>query len=126
MDSRWNLSSSVLIGDGNDRQKFQRESKPSKFMKQYYVYIITNKPRGTLYIGVTDDITRRIYEHKNKLLDGFSKKYSLDKLVYCESCNNINDAIHREKILKKWERVWKIELIEQQNPKWEDLYKSIL
>ncbi|GHT49455.1 nuclease [Endomicrobiia bacterium] len=92
--------------------------------KQYYVYVITNKPRGTLYIGVTSNIARRIYEHKNKMIDGFSKKYSLYKLVYCESCNDVNAAIKREKMLKKWNRIWKIELIEKINPNWNDLYKN--
>jgi len=95
-----------------------------KMNKQYYVYIITNKPRGTLYIGVTDNIARRMQEHKNKMIDGFSKKYSLDKLVYCENYTDINDAIIREKMLKEWKRIWKIELIEQSNPKWEDLVEK--
>jgi len=84
------------------------------------VYIITNKPRGTLYIGVTDDIVRRMQEHKNKMIDGFSKKYSLDKLVYYESYSEVNEAIHREKMLKEWKRIWKIELIERSNPNWDD------
>ena len=92
--------------------------------KRYYVYIITNNPRGTLYIGVTDDIARRLFEHKNKMINGFSKKYLLDKLVYCETCNDINAAIQREKALKKWERLWKIELIEQTNPDWNDLMET--
>jgi putative endonuclease len=91
--------------------------------KRYYVYIITNKPRGILYIGITNSIERRIYEHKNKLIEGFSKKYSLDKLVYCECCDDVYAAIKREKMLKKWNRLWKIELIESVNPNWEDLYK---
>jgi len=74
-----------------------------------------------LYIGVTSDIVKRMYEHKNKLVDGFSKKYSLNKLVYSESCTDANAAIKREKMLKEWKRVWKIELIEQINPNWLDL-----
>ncbi|AKL97975.1 GIY-YIG nuclease family protein [Endomicrobium proavitum] len=92
--------------------------------KQYYVYIIKNRLRGTLYIGVTNDIARRMYEHKNKLIEGFSKKYSLDKLVYCEICDDINSALRREKILKEWKRVWKIELIEQSNSNWNDLIEN--
>jgi putative endonuclease len=92
--------------------------------KQYYVYILTNKPRGTLYIGITGNIAKRIYEHKNKIIDGFSKKYDLNKLVYCESCDDVNAAIAREKMLKKWNRIWKIELIEQLNPAWDDLSEN--
>ncbi|MCL2334716.1 MAG: GIY-YIG nuclease family protein [Endomicrobia bacterium] len=92
--------------------------------KTYYVYIITNKARGTLYIGVTNDILRRMYEHKNKLVPGFSKKYSLDKLIYFEHYTDINEAIKREKMIKKWERIWKLELIEQVNPNWNDLIES--
>jgi putative endonuclease len=93
-------------------------------MKLYFVYIITNKVRGILYIGVTNDIARRMYEHKNKMIEGFSKKYSLDKLVYCESCNDVEAAINREKMLKKWDRLWKVELIEQMNPNWNDLSEN--
>jgi len=89
-------------------------------MKNYYVYIITNN-RKTLYIGVTNDLERRMYEHKHKLIEGFSKKYNLTKLVYYEIYNNINDAIKREKQLKNWQREWKIKLIENMNPEWRDL-----
>jgi putative endonuclease len=89
-------------------------------MKTYYVYIITNSKK-TLYIGVTNNLERRVYEHKNKLIEGFSKKYYLYKLVYFESCNNINDAIKREKQLKNWHREWKLNLIESMNPNWVDL-----
>jgi putative endonuclease len=89
-------------------------------MKDYYVYIITNTKK-TLYIGVTNNLERRIYEHKNKLIDGFSKKYNLNKLVYFETCSEIKDAIKREKQIKNWHREWKINLIESLNPKWADL-----
>jgi putative endonuclease len=88
---------------------------------KYYIYIITNKKNGTLYIGVTSNIARRIYKHKNKLFKGFSSKYSLDKLVYCETYDNIQNAIRREKQLKNWKREWKIELIEKSNKDWKDL-----
>ena len=88
---------------------------------QYYVYILTNKKNGTIYIGMTNDLERRIFEHKNKLIDGFTKKYCLDKLIYFEQFNYVNDAILREKRLKKWKRQWKICLIEEDNPKWHDL-----
>jgi len=83
-------------------------------MKNYYVYIMTNKTK-TLYIGVTNDLVRRIYEHKNKLIDGFTKKYNITKLIYYEHFFNVEDAIRREKQLKNWHRQWKINLIESVN-----------
>ncbi len=92
----------------------------------YYVYILTNKPHGVLYIGVTGDLPKRVYEHKNKLVDGFTKKYNVDRLVYFESAGEIEAAITREKQIKKWYRKWKIDLIEQTNPEWIHLYESIL
>ena len=94
-------------------------------MKNMYVYIITNKKDGTLYIGVTNNLVRRIYEHKNKIFKGFSYKYGLDKLVYYEHFDDIESAILREKELKKWRRLWKIELIEKDNPEWKDLYEGL-
>ena len=93
-------------------------------MKQYYVYIMSNKSK-TLYIGVTDNLTRRVYEHKNKLIEGFTKRYNLTKLVYYEVTNDINAAIRREKQLKNWHRQWKINLIESVNPEWRDLAEDI-
>lgn len=95
-------------------------------MKSYYVYIITNKKNGVLYIGVTSNLIRRIYEHKNKLVDGFSKKYKLNKLVYYEICHDVKEAILREKRMKKWKRDWKIKLIKKDNLEWEDLYNKII
>ena len=89
-------------------------------MKNCYVYILSNKSK-TLYIGVTNDLQRRIYEHKHKLIDGFTKKYNLTSLVYFETFNNMQDAIQREKQLKNWHREWKINLIESINPGWKDL-----
>jgi len=89
-------------------------------MKQYYVYIMSNNSK-ILYIGVTDNLTRRVYEHKNKLLEGFTKRYNLTKLVYYEVTNDINAAIRREKQLKNWHREWKINLIESVNKEWKDL-----
>lgn len=91
-----------------------------RVMKNYYVYIMTNNSK-TLYIGVIDDLMRRVYEHKNKLINGFTKKYNLTKLVYFETFNRIEDAIRREKQLKNWHRQWKVNLIESVNKDWEDL-----
>ncbi len=88
---------------------------------QYSVYILSNKKNGTLYIGMTNNLDRRIFEHKNKLIEGFSKKYDLNILVYFEVYQYVNDAILREKRLKNWNRQWKINLIEEDNPKWNDL-----
>jgi putative endonuclease len=91
----------------------------------YYVYIITNKHNTVLYIGVTSDISGRIYQHKHKLIKGFSSRYNIYKLVYYEHFNSIFQAIEREKQLKKWRRQWKIELIEKMNPDWRDLSQDI-
>lgn len=88
---------------------------------QFYVYILTNKKNGTLYIGMTNDLERRLFEHKNKLIDGFTKKYGLDKLVYFEQFQYVNDAIKREKQLKNWNRQWKIDLLESENKNRNDL-----
>ena len=90
-------------------------------MKTYYTYILANKRNGTLYIGVTDDLKRRVFEHKNNLIDGFTKKYSVHQLVYFEETSNINSAIQREKHLKGWNREWKLRIIEENNPRWNDL-----
>jgi putative endonuclease len=92
---------------------------------QYYIYISTNKSNKVLYTGVTNDLSRRIYEHKNKLILGFTVKYNVDKLVYYEVYDNIEDAIQREKNIKKWYRKWKIELINELNPQWKDLYNGL-
>jgi len=90
-------------------------------MKYYFVYMLASKRNGTLYIGVTNDLERRIYEHKDNLFPGFTQRYGVHLLVYYEMVEDINDAITREKQLKKWNRAWKIRLIEKHNPKWEDL-----
>jgi putative endonuclease len=91
-------------------------------MKNYYVYILTNQPRGTLYIGVTNNIQRRVLEHQHNLKDGFTKKYGLKNLVYVQHYECIQDALSHEKKLKFWRREWKIDLIEKQNPLWHDLF----
>jgi len=94
-------------------------------MKSYYVYILASKRNGTLYIGVTNDLVRRVYEHKQSLVEGFTKKYDIKQLVFFEETNDVDSAIIREKQLKKWNRQWKIELIEKHNPEWKDLYSEI-
>ena len=91
---------------------------------KYYVYILSNYTNTTLYIGVTNDLKRRIYEHKNKLLEGFSANYNLNKLVYYEETSDVKSAIQREKNLKKWNRDWKNELIKKMNPNFDDLSKN--
>jgi len=88
---------------------------------QYFVYLLASKVRGTLYIGVTNDLQRRVYEHKKAILKGFTKKYGVNRLVYFETFQDVNEAIKREKNLKKWKRAWKIKLIENDNSNWDDL-----
>ena len=95
-------------------------------MAQYYIYILASKKNGTLYIGMTNNLVRRIYEHKNKLLEGFTNKYNVNNLVYFEITNSVNSAIHREKKLKGWKRKWKIDLIEKSNPNLDDLYSEMV
>ena len=90
-------------------------------MNTYYVYILTNKNNQVFYIGVTNDIVRRTYEHKNKLVKGFTERYNVTKLVYVESCNSAMDAIEREKKLKKWSHQKKQELIERNNPNYDEI-----
>jgi putative endonuclease len=94
--------------------------------KEFYVYIMASKRNGTLYIGVTSDLVKRTWEHKNKMIEGFTKKYKVDRLVYYEITQDAESAILREKRLKKWKRQWKVELIEQKNPNWKDLYYDII
>jgi len=95
-------------------------------MKQPSVYIITNDRNTTLYIGVTSNLVQRIYQHKNKLIEGFSANYNLHKLIYFEQFNDMHNAILREKRLKKWNKDWKNQLINECNPCWFDLYPSLL
>ena len=95
-------------------------------MKIYWIYILSSKRNGTLYTGVTNDLLRRVYEHKHKLVDGFTKRYNVTQLVYAEEFNDINEAILREKSIKQWKRAWKLKLIEEQNPNWKDLYEDLI
>jgi len=94
-------------------------------MKQFYVYILCNKRNGTLYTGVTSDLLKRVYEHKNDYVDGFSKKYGTHQLVWYELHETAESAIGREKQIKKWNRKWKLELIDTANPFWTDLYDGL-
>jgi putative endonuclease len=94
--------------------------------KQPVVYILASKRNGTLYIGMTSDLIKRIWEHKNNLIEGFAKRYSVHNLVWYEAHENMESAILREKKLKEWSRTWKLELIESSNPNWNDLYNTIL
>ncbi len=95
-------------------------------MKQYYTYILASRKNGTLYVGVTSDLLKRIYEHKQNLIDGFTKKYNVHTLMYYEVHNDIREAITREKQIKKWNRRWKMRLIEEMNSEWRDLYYEIV
>ncbi|ATA24720.1 endonuclease [Brenneria goodwinii] len=94
--------------------------------KQPCIYILSNRPYGSLYVGVSSHLLKRIWQHKNHITGGFSQKYDLNMLVYYEFFEDINNAILREKQLKKWKRAWKIRLIESINPDWEDLYSYII
>jgi len=95
-------------------------------MKQPAVYILASQRNGTLYIGVTSNLAKRIYEHKTHVVEGFTDKYGIDFLVWFELHDTMEAAISREKVLKRWNRLWKIELIETKNPEWNDLYEEIL
>ena len=94
-------------------------------MKDYYVYIMASKKNGTLYVGITSDLIRRVWQHRNKLTKGFTSKYNINLLVYFESTDDVGAAIHREKHIKEWKRKGKIKLIEKMNPYWKDLYKEM-
>jgi putative endonuclease len=92
----------------------------------FFVYLLASKPYGTLYVGITSDLLRRISEHKNKLVPGFTNKYGVDRLVWYEVHEDREAAIRREKQIKEWKRDWKIELIEHENPHWLDLYRDLV
>ena len=95
-------------------------------MKGGWLYIITNRPEGTLYVGVTSNIARRAWEHREAVAEGFSKRYGLKRLVYVEHHEEIGLAIQREKRIKRWPRAWKVDLIRKSNPTWRDLYGTLL
>jgi putative endonuclease len=93
-------------------------------MKDYFVYILASKRNGTLYVGVTNDLLRRAHEHRADLVKGFTKRYGVRMLVYYEQTSDVYAAIQREKAIKKWRRIWKLELIERHNPQWVDLWND--
>jgi len=118
-----------LIGERESKSIYCKdyESKKQLMVDHLYsVYILASKRNGTLYIGVTANLIKRVYEHKNHLVDGFTKKYNVHNLVYHETTEDISSAIRREKQIKKWKRKWKIELIEKKNPNWRDLYFDLI
>ena len=94
-------------------------------MSDYWVYLLTNKPRSTLYVGVTNDLVRRVFEHREGLVKGFTARYGLKMLVYFERYHSPSAAIQREKNIKHWSRLWKLQLVESLNPQWRDLYNDI-
>jgi putative endonuclease len=94
-------------------------------MKRFFVYILCNKRNGTLYTGVTSNLIKRVYEHKNNFVEGFTKKYNIHRLVWYEIHESAEAAITREKQIKKWKRDWKLKLIEETNPSWEELYNIV-
>lgn len=91
----------------------------------YYVYILANRKYGTLYVGMTNDIARRAFEHRSNAIDGFTKQYNVHRLIHIETFAAARDAIQREKNLKHWSRAWKVQLIEKENPDWRDLYEDL-
>ena len=92
----------------------------------YFVYILSSHRNGTLYIGITNNLVRRVWEHKHKMVEGFTNRYEVHHLVYYESHENVESAIRREKQIKKWSRLWKLKLIEEKNPDWKDLYMDLI
>ncbi len=95
-------------------------------MKTYYVYIMASKKNGTLYLGVTNNLVKRVWQHKNNVQEGFTKKYEVHRLVWYQASTDIKVIIQREKQMKKWRRKWKINLIEKENPNWDDLYEGLM
>jgi putative endonuclease len=119
----------LFSGKNINKLRTSRRRPGSHFMtdcKKLYVYILTDKPYGTLYIGQTNNLARRMFEHKNGLLDGFSKKYGLKRLVYYEAYDNPTEGFARERAMKEWKRQWKIDRIHEMNRDWADLSDQIL
>jgi putative endonuclease len=95
-------------------------------MKEYYVYMLASTRNGTLYTGITSDLIKRVWEHKSGVVPGFTKTYKVNRLVYFEEHGDVMEAIKREKNIQAWKRLWKIRLIEEENPNWDDLYDKII
>jgi putative endonuclease len=112
------------VRPGDDEWSLLRGAR--KDQMAYWVYILASKPGGTLYVGVTNDLIRRVYEHREGLAEGFTKRYGVKTLVYFEALETIEAALQREKNIKHWSREWKIELIAKNNPEWRDLYDEIV
>ena len=93
--------------------------------KNFFVYMLASKINGTIYIGVTSDLPKRVWEHKNKVVEGFTEKYDVNKLVWFEAHENAESAIRREKQMKEWKREWKVKRIVEMNPEWRDLYDDV-
>jgi putative endonuclease len=106
-------------------QELAAEHVPIRKWPMHYVYLLASQPYGTLYIGMTSDLPRRVWEHKNKVVEGFTKRHDVDRLVWYEAHDTQAAAVQREKQLKEWKRDWKINLIERENPHWTDLYSSL-
>ena len=121
-------TSANLRGKGGSYSSFRRkpESRETAVNKQPAVYILASKRNGTLYTGVTSDLVKRVWEHKNNMVEGFTKRYGVHQLVWYEVHEGMESAIEREKQLKEWKRKWKLELIESTNPNWQDLYYTIV
>lgn len=97
-----------------------------RMTKSYYVYILASGRNGTLYVGVTNDLVRRVAEHKSGAVEGFTKQYGVDRLVWFDETSDVNAAIQREKTIKRWRRAWKLNVIEEMNPQWRDLYADLI
>jgi putative endonuclease len=105
----------------------QSSKRDNSFVRErvYYVYILASRIGGTLYVGVTSDLVKRVYQHREKLAKGFTQRYGVNRLVYYEAFGEVSAAIQREKQMKRWNRAWKVQLIEEKNPNWDDLYPSV-
>jgi putative endonuclease len=115
-----------LVGAGCEVGGFQTYHYRHAGMRDYYVYILASDGNGTLYVGVTNDLARRVYEHRNDLIEGFTKRYGVHRLVWFEVHGDINEAILREKRIQKWNRSWKLRVIEEMNPDWIDLTEKLM
>ena len=102
----------------------RRQESGEDMNESYYVYILTTRKNTVLYTGITNNVIQRVWQHKERLIEGFTKKYSVNKLVHFEEYKNAQEAIHHEKCIKKWKRDWKVKLIETTNPEWKDLYET--